>query len=106
MTQPNDTYPPKRWECPECKKVHDKPHYAFPDQVDLSKDPKQPGRVKFNREGSTTGCDYNKKEDTPIRSDLTGKTGPDTTPDGLPSPLFCPHCGFLLEAEYILKVTA
>ncbi len=102
---PTPVYPPRDWTCVSCKKYHTKPHYAFTGQVDLSKNPKEPGRVKFNREGSQMDCSGDNKHDTPyIEQKQT--TGPDTKVNGGHTPLFCPHCGWLEEIINIIKVTA
>lgn len=91
-------YPPRDWSCPECKKYHSKPHYAFPGQIDYSKKPTESGRVKFNREGSGMACD-DYKLDTEI---IENKTGPEMV-DGKNQPLFCPHCGWEGQLLYITK---
>ena len=93
------------WDCPECGKHHSKVHYAFPDQVDTKKKPQQEGRVKFDRENDCgDGSKYSAKGDTPTKYGLA-KTGPDKEDDGTPSPLFCPHCGWLQELVIIVKTT-
>ena len=97
-------YPPRDWTCPVCKKYHSKPHFAFPDQVDFTKSPLTPGRVKFNREGSQMDCDDPKKYDTPIKvfKEETGQML-ETMSLGI-NPLFCPHCGWVEDVINILKV--
>ena len=101
---PTPVYPPHDWTCVSCKKYHTKPHYAFPGQIDYSKQPKESGRVKFNREGSQMDCDSNNKYDTPY-IEQKGATGPDTKTNGGHTPLFCPHCGWEEEIINIIKVT-
>lgn len=101
---PTPVYPPRDWTCPECKKYHSKPHYAFTGQVDFTKNPKEEGRVKFNREGSNMSCDDN-KHDTPTKQ-MKEQTGPDIKVNGGHTPLFCPHCGWVEEIVNIIKVTA
>jgi len=86
-------YPPRDWTCVVCKKYHSRPHFAFPGQIDYSKQPTEEGRVKFNREGSQMSCDDPKKYDTPIKV-MKETTGDQFTKDDNHRPLFCPHCGW------------
>ena len=88
------TYPPAQWKCPECFKRHSKPHFAFEGQIDYSKKPLEPGRVKFDREGD---CGYSKS------SERLTTTGQSHDEEGLNRPLFCPHCGFELSIIHIVK---
>lgn len=89
------------WQCPiiECGKTHSKPHYAFPDQVDLTKKPMQEGRVLYGRED---GKDYDHCDVGKDGSMIT-KTGPEIDLDGHVAGLFCPHCGWLEENIVIIK---
>ena len=85
-------WPGKKWKCPNCDKDHAKPHFAFRNQIDLSKKLGAEGRVKFNREGSDMDCGQ-KKSDTKIQTGLPS-TGPAVV-KGIPQGLFCPHCGWV-----------
>ena len=91
----------KDWQCPvpECGKKHSKPHYAFPDQVDLTRKPLESGRVLYGREEGkdTYYCDSGKD------GKLIKGTGPDTDIDGRPAGLFCPHCGWIEDMVIIIK---
>ena len=89
--------------CTICKKYNTKPHYAFTGQIDYSKQTREPGRVKFNREGSQMDCSGNDKYDTAYK-EMKEFTGNDTKKNGGQAPLFCPHCGFEEEVINILKV--
>ncbi len=100
---PSPVYPPRDWTCVSCKKYHTKPHYAFAGQIDYSKQTKEAGRVKFNREGSLMDCSGNDKHDTPYK-EMKDSTGDSTKENGGHAPLFCPHCGFQEEVINILKV--
>jgi len=100
---PTPVYPPRDWICVSCKKFHTKPHYAFSGQIDYSKQPKEPGRVKFNREGSQMDCSGNDKHDTPYK-EMKESTGNSTKKNGGHTPLFCPHCGWEEEIINIIKV--
>ncbi|NOJ30325.1 MAG: hypothetical protein DA328_09190 [Nitrososphaeraceae archaeon] len=87
------------WKCPSCNKVHSKPHFAFPDQVDETKKPNELGRIKsvFKRErdefGNKVTCEQYVKQQG---------TGP-VTIDGKQAPLFCSHCGWHDDLIYITK---
>ena len=93
------------WSCTnkQCRKYHSKSHYAFPGQIDFTKQPSEPGRVKFNREGSQMDCDSKNKYDTPY-IEQKGATGSDTKTNGGHTALFCPHCGWIEEIINIIKV--
>ena len=88
------------WVCPQCKKTHEKPHFAFPDQVDESKKPSTVGRIKnaFKRENSDTIEKLNCKEYTKDQ-----RTGSVTLSDGKQAPLFCPHCGWIDDLIYVTR---
>lgn len=86
-------YPARDWTCPDCLKYHSKPHYAFPGQIDYSKQTKEFGRVKFNREGSQMDCDDHKEYDMPVKP-FKESTGNQFKRNGNQRPLFCPHCGW------------
>ncbi len=89
------------WKCPNCNKVHSKPHFAFPNQVDETKKAGTVGRIKekFRREnadgtGNDVTCDeYVSKEGT----------GPVKINDKQ-APLFCSHCGWVDELIYFSKI--
>lgn len=91
----------KSWLCPEptCAKHHSKPHYAFPDQVDLTKKPMEEGRVLYGREDGKgyPQCDIGKD------GKMIKGTGPDIDIDGYPAGLFCPHCGWIEDNLVIVK---
>ncbi len=87
-------WPPSKWNCPNCKKDHSKPHFAFRNQVDLTKDPGESGRVLFDREGSGLDCGVYKPDAE--QKNLKG-TGPSFDRYDNPNGLFCPHCGWLQE---------
>lgn len=97
-----DTYPPKSWTCPYCDRHHSKPHFAHPGQVDYTKEPAEVGRVIFNREDPQSACD-SYKDDTKRKKEYEGKTGPDRDAAGIPTPLFCPHCGYIGEIVVLIK---
>ncbi len=93
------------WTCPRCSKTHSKPHYAFPDQLDTEKDVSQPGKVKYGWEKK---C-YSDSAPEMDRPELTCEskkmeTGPEFDKKGIPSPLFCPHCGWQQEVVVLVKV--
>jgi rubredoxin len=96
-------YPPRDWTCPECKKYHSKPHFAYYGQIDYSKNTQEYGRVKFNREGSGMDCDDHKEYDMPLKP-MAEATGPQFGRTGKQRPLFCPHCGWEEVMIYITKV--
>ncbi len=102
-TGPSPVFPPNRWECPKsmggCGKVHNKPHFPWPNQVDLSKKPGDIGRVQFNR--SDDGD--NLKGDTKTIKKYIGKQAPMYDKDGVLQPLFCPHCGWTQEGIVLVK---
>jgi hypothetical protein len=77
------------WTCPICDHHHTKPHFAFPDQVNFKKQSNEEGRVKKNRESKDSVCE--------------AKHGPIEI-KGKQQPMFCPHCGWLDELLYIIKV--
>jgi transcription elongation factor Elf1 len=94
-------YPARDWTCPRCNKYHSKPHYAFPGQIDRTKEPKELGRVKWGREENYADCDkpatdgYNGKIPAKvIKKFNTEKTGDQYKRNGNQKPLFCPHCGW------------
>lgn len=87
------------WQCPECNKEHSKLHYPFPDQLDPKKKPDEVGRVKYGREDKYD-CDSFKEK---VKGILKPVTGPAKDKDGNPSPIFCPHCGFVEEIIIIVK---
>ena len=86
-----ESYPPKkgRWQCPQCLKIHNKPHYPLPGQIEKDKSLESGNRVKFDREGKT---------------DESGQTGPMFNDDGIPNGLLCPHCGYQARTVLILRV--
>ena len=104
-------YPPRDWTCPKCMKYHTKPHYAFPGQIDTTKEPKEEGRVKFGREDDYGDCDspatdgYIGKIPAKIIK-LFGKkkTGDQHSKTEQQRPLFCPHCGWEDTIISIIKV--
>lgn len=89
------------WQCPvsECGKTHSKPHYAFPDQLDMTKKSMQEGRVLYGREEGKgyDQCDAGKD------GKMIKGTGPPIDLDGHPAGLFCPHCGWLEDNVIIIK---
>jgi len=93
-TGESPVYPPRDWTCPHCLKYHSKPHYAHKKQIDYSKEPKEEGRVKFNREASQSDCDNCYKEDDVPRKFELPKTGDQFRGDDIQRPMFCPHCGW------------
>lgn len=105
-------YPPRDWCCPKCIKYHTKPHYAFPGQIDTTKEPKQEGRVRFGREDDFGDCDTSATDGyigkipaRIIKLFNKQKTGEQFKGDNIQKPLFCPHCGFLDTIICIVKVT-
>jgi hypothetical protein len=99
-TGSSPVFPPRDWTCVHCRKYHSKPHFAFPGQINYTKNLGELGRVKFNREGSGMNCDYYKL-DTEIEKD---KTGDSMTDEFHNAPLFCPYCGFEQTILYIIKI--
>mgnify|MGYP001561843357 CR=1 FL=1 len=85
------SYPPKegKWQCPFCKKVHEKPHYPLPGQIEKTKSVDSGNRVKFGRES---------------KNDELLETGPRFNDDGIPASLFCPHCGWQAETVLLVRV--
>ena len=92
-------FPPKDWSCPSCTKYHSKPHFAWPGQVDESKNPQDVGRVVFNRanKNGDDSLDYSQT----VKKNLIGKQAPMISEDGLVQGMFCPHCGWL---EHIINI--
>ncbi len=90
-------WPPRDWECPECGHHHDKPHFPYKGQVDYTKAPQDPGRVKFNRVLKSGKLDTLQ----PIDKKLKG-TGPMILEEKVQG-LFCPHCGWVEDIITIMK---
>lgn len=101
-----EQFPPtSSWTCPNCHKVHSKPHFAFPEQIDEKKKPGEVGRVIKDREVGKYGkCGAGVKEGTEEQDESKViETGPQFDDDGMPQSLFCPHCGFLQNAFIIAR---
>ena len=102
-TGPSPVFPPLRWICPPelggCGKEHSEPHFPWPKQIDFSKKPGEVGRVKFNR----TDDGGQLKGDTKTIKRYLDKQAPMYDKKGKLQPLFCPHCGFLLEGVLLVR---
>ena len=90
------------WKCPSCGKEHSKPHYAYRGQVDETKKPLEPGRVKFNR-AETFSNDL--KGDTPTKYNVP-ETGDKKNRKGDDNGLFCSHCGFVQKIIVCINTNA
>lgn len=75
-------YPPRDWKCPQCSKYHSTAHW---------RDERQEGGFV--------------KEESMADSTCRKVSNPDhrRTKEGVVSPLYCPHCGWVMPMDVIVR---
>lgn len=104
---PQELFPPEEsWECPNCNKIHSKPHYEKEGQIDRTKKVGQEGRMKFGRElkDEPSGNNVDAKADCKRDDMETGNPTENVNGVEVNKGLLCPHCGYVQETLNIIKV--
>jgi ssDNA-binding Zn-finger/Zn-ribbon topoisomerase 1 len=78
---PTPVYPPRDWACPQCGKYHSRAHW---------RDKRQ--ESGFYKEESKSQIDCVSVSDPKLKFDK----------DGVPQPLFCPHCGWVDDIDVLI----